>query len=109
MDAEESIINICSGKDSEGRQSIIVVEEKVNTAVIQRQVSSGISPVPTPNVPIPITQEELALTNSQDAGQPETVPFMSDEQPIKADYTGSVISAAHEEQIEILEHNPQVQ
>jgi len=34
IDAEESIINICSGKDSEGRQSIIVVEEKVNTAVI---------------------------------------------------------------------------
>jgi hypothetical protein len=30
MEGEEAIINICSGKDSEGRQSIIVVEEKVS-------------------------------------------------------------------------------
>lgn len=73
---------------------------------MQRQVSSGISPMPTSNVPVPITQENMALANSHD-GQPEIVPFMSDEQPIKQDHTGSVISAAHEEEIEILEHNPQ--
>lgn len=54
MEAEEAIINICSGKDSEGRQSIIVVEEKVN-GTMQRQGSTGISPVPTANVPVPIT------------------------------------------------------
>lgn len=109
IDAEESIINICSGKDSEGRQSIIVVEEKVNgsSGNMQRQVSSGISPMPTSNVPVPITQEDMALANSHD-GQPEIVPFMSDEQPIRADHTGSVISAAHEEEIEILEHNPHI-
>jgi hypothetical protein len=45
--------------------------------------------------------------NSQD-GQPETVPFMSDEQPIKVDHNGSVISAAHEEEIEILESNQKI-
>ena len=65
MEAEEAIINICSGKDSEGRQSIIVVEEKVN-GIMQRQASSGISPMPTATVPVPISQEDLALVNSED-------------------------------------------
>jgi hypothetical protein len=48
------------------------------------------------------------MANSQD-GQPDTVPFMSDEQPIKVDHNGSVISAAHEEEIEILESNQKIE
>ena len=34
---------------------------------------------------------------------------MSDEQPIKVDHNGSVISAAHEEEIEILESNQKIE
>lgn len=102
---EESLINICNGKDAEGRQSIIVVEEKMaNNASQQKIVSNGISPMPKSNVPVPMTQEELALANSHD-GQPETVPFVSDEQPIKPENTNSIISAAHEQEIEILDHH----
>ncbi len=101
---EESLINICNGKDAEGRQSIIVVEEKIaNNSSLQKNVSSGISPMPSAHAPVPITQEELALANSHD-GQPEIVPFISDEQPIKAENTNSIISAAHEQEIEILDH-----
>ena len=79
-----------------------MVEEKIASSFLQRNVSSGISPMPTTHAPIPMTQEELALANSHDS-QPEIVPFISDEQPIKAENTNSVISAAHEQEIEILE------
>lgn len=82
---EDSIINICSNKNSEGH-SVIVVEEKLG-----RNLSNGQIPVPSTLAQQPITQEE-----------PDTVPFHSDEQPIKVE-NNSIISATHEETIQIFE------
>ena len=68
---EESVINICHGKGSE-----VVVEKLMN-----RQLSSGITPVPAAQVPVPMTQEEMQIDSRIEGGQPETVivPFLSDE------------------------------
>lgn len=90
-------MNICN-KDSE----VVVIQEKLN-----RQLSSGLTPLPTANAPVPMTQEDLHL-DSRIEGQPDTlvVPFQSDEQPIKVE-NNSVISAAHEEAVQIFDGSPE--
>ena len=56
-----------------------------------------------------MTQEDLHL-DSRIEGQPETlvVPFQSDEQPIKVE-NSSILSAAHEEAVQIFDGSPQQQ
>jgi hypothetical protein len=55
-----------------------------------------------------MSQEEMQIDSRIEGGQPETVivPFLSDEQPIKVE-NSSILSAAHEEAVQIFDGSSQ--